>query len=81
MNQGNAERKPDRVKQAILNTIVEVFGEPEFDNDLGVVRFLDHDERCVRLGLFTTNDDGEITATAPAEVFTIAVSRVQGESK
>ena len=81
MNHGNERSSPDRVRQTILNTLLEVFAEPDFDSDSGVVRLLDHDEECVWLGLFATNDDGEIITSTPTEVFTIEVSRSEGESK
>jgi len=37
----------ERIDRTILNTLAELFAEPEFDNDGGEVLFLDQDDRCV----------------------------------
>ena len=65
----------DRISRAIMNSIAELFAEPDFDSDSGDVRLIDRDDRCVWLGLFPTYDNGEPTGKSPSVTWTIEVSR------
>jgi len=75
MNEDNEQGRPDRIKRGILNTLLDVFREPDFDNEGGVIQLLNHDDTCLQLGLFPTDDDGETRADVPTEVWTIEVAR------
>jgi len=63
----------DHVSRTILNTLAEVFAEPDFDNDGGEVRFLERSGDHVQLGLFPVDDEGEPAADGPTDVWTIKV--------
>lgn len=67
----------ERIDRTILNSLAELFAEPEFDNDGGEVRFLDRDDRCVWLGLFPTDEEGKSTIDEPTVTWTIEVSHEQ----
>jgi hypothetical protein len=64
----------ERIDRTILNTLAELFAEPEFDNGGGEVRFIDRDDRCVWLGLFPADDNGNPIAGQPIVTWTIEVS-------
>lgn len=65
----------DRISLTIVNSIAELFAEPDFDSDSGGVRLIDRDDRCVWLGLFSTDDDGEPIGKTPSVTWTIEISR------
>ncbi len=65
----------ERIGRIILNSVEQLFAEPDFDDDGGDIRFLDRDESCVWLGLFPTDDNGEPISDKPAVVWTIEVSQ------
>jgi hypothetical protein len=68
--------KPDfsRITFAIVNSIVDSLGEPDFDLDEGTIRFIDRDEKCVWLGLYETDDTGDGIAESVVATWTIEVS-------
>ena len=66
--------QPDRITKSIVNSLAEHFADPEFDDDAGMIRFLDRDESCIWLGLFPTNDNGDVATTTPTVTWTIEVS-------
>lgn len=37
----------DRISLAIVNSIMELFAELEFDSEAGGMRLIDRDDRCV----------------------------------
>ena len=74
MMQRNASSGTERITQAIMNTLENTFAEPEFDSDNGVVKFLDRDARCVWLGLFHADEEGDVIGEAPAITWTIEVT-------
>jgi hypothetical protein len=75
MTRRNTSEAADRITRTIIETLANLFAEPEFDNDDGVVKFLDRDDKCVWLGLFPTNEDGEVINDAPSVTWTIEISQ------
>ena len=75
MPQRNTSEAADRITRTIIDTLANLFTEPEFDNDDGVVKFIDRDDKCVWLGLFPINENGESTDDSPSVTWTIEVSR------
>jgi hypothetical protein len=65
----------ERITKTIVNSIADLFTEPEFDNDGGDVRILARDDDCVWLGLFPTDENGERVGDKPTVTWTIEVSR------
>ena len=67
----------ERINESIVNGIAELFAEPELDNDGGEVRCLDRDEKCVWLGLFSTDTEGKVIGDEPTVIWTIEISHEQ----
>ena len=67
----------ERIDQTILNSLAALFAKPDFDNDSGEVKFLDRDESCIWLGLFPTDEQGEVISEEPTVTWTIELSREQ----
>jgi len=64
----------DHITETVLKSIANLFSEPDFDSDGGEVKFLERDVRCVWLGLFPTNEEGEPISDTPTVTWTIEVS-------
>jgi len=67
----------ERIDRTILNSLAKLFAEPEFDNEGGEVRYLDRDDRCVWIGLFPTDEQGNSIGDEPTVTWTIEVSHEQ----
>ena len=70
----------ERIDRTILNSLADLFAEPDFDNDDGEVRFLDRDDRCVWLGLFLTDEEGNSIGDEPIAFWTIEVTHEAKET-
>ncbi len=67
----------DQITKTILNTLVDVFAEPDFDNEGGEVRLLERGGDHVQLGLFPLEENGELAADEPTDVWTIRVQHTR----
>lgn len=59
--------------QFIIDSISQLFAQPEFDNMR--LRLMGSDDRCIILGLFEVDDEGEETSDKPTLTWTIEVSQ------
>ena len=64
-----------RITQAIRDSIIGLFNESDFDNDVGEVSFLGLYEHNVWLGLFPTDENGKCVSEYPAVTWMIEISR------
>ena len=71
----------ERIDRTILDSLAALFAEPDFDNDSGEVRFLDQDDRCVWLGLFPTDEEGNSIGDKPIVTWTIEVTHETKETQ
>ena len=71
----------ERIGCILLNSVQQLFAEPDYDDDAGDIRFLDRDDRCVWLGLFPTDDNGEPISDKPVAVWTFEISYEQSAQK
>lgn len=75
MNFNELRRDYSRVTSTIVGSIVESLREPDFDLDEGIVRLLDHDEKCVWFRLFES-DLQEFDSEMALATWTVEVSLI-----
>ena len=81
MTSKNRSPNLERIDRTILNSLAALFAEPDFDNDSGEIRFLDRDDRCVWLGLFPTDEEGNSIGDEPIVTWTIEVTHEAKETQ
>ncbi len=68
-----------RVSRAIMNTLDDMFVEPEFDIDNCALKFIDQSDHCILLGLFETDENDQLMSVDPVATWTIEVSCCVGK--
>ena len=73
MNSKNSNRDYSRATPTIVGSIVEFFSQSGIDLDDGVVRLIDHDEKCIWFGLFES-DHQELDSKLALATWTVEIS-------